>query len=318
MKQNDKIYVAGHRGLVGSAIFRKLKEDGYNNIITRTHKELDLCSQIDVDTFFREEQPNYVFMAAAKVGGIQANKSAPAEFLLENLMMQNNVISSSAKYDVKKLLFLGSSCIFPRESKQPIKEDYLLSGKLEPTNEGYAIAKIAGIKLCEYYNVQYGKEFISLMPCNMYGIGDNFDLENSHFLPALIRKFHDAKENNSKEVVVWGTGKPRRELLFSEDLADACVHFIENYSGSQFLNIGSGIDYTITEVAEIVKNIVGYDGSIVYDTSKPDGMPKKLMDVSRATEHGWRAKTSLEDGIKQSYDWYLEQLKSGELRGVSK
>ncbi len=309
MQKESKIYVAGHRGLVGSAICRELEKQGYTNIITRTHQELDLIRQADVEAFFQQEKPEYVFLAAAKVGGIMANMQAPADFLFENIAIANNVIHTAYKSNVKKLLFLGSSCIYPKASPQPIKEEYLLTSELESTNEGYAIAKIAGLKLCEYYNTQYGADFISAMPCNMYGIGDNFDLEKSHVLPALIRKFHDAKLSNSSEVVVWGTGKPRREFLFSDDLGNACVYLMNNYRDSQFVNVGSGVDSTIEEIALIIKDVVGFKGDMVFDTSKPDGTFQKLMDVSKVNNLGWKAETSFKEGIEKTYQWYLQDIK---------
>lgn len=312
MEQSSKIYVAGHNGLVGSAICRELQKQGYTNIITRSHQELDLIRQADVEAFFEKEKPEYVFLAAAKVGGIMANIKAPADFLYENIAIANNVIHTAYKSGVKKLLFLGSSCIYPRSCSQPIKEDYLLTSELEATNEGYAIAKIAGLKLCEYYNTQYGVDFISAMPCNIYGIGDNFDLEKSHVLPALIRKFHEAKILNLDKVVIWGTGKPRREFLFSDDLGNACIYLMNNYYDNQFINVGSGIDYTIKEIAIIIKNIIGYDGNIVYDTTKPDGTFQKLMDISKINKLDWKPETSLKDGLTKTYEWYLnETLKRG-------
>lgn len=305
MNKNSKIYVAGHRGLVGSAIVRNLEERGYTNIICRTHKELDLTRQADVEKFFAEEKPEYVFLAAAKVGGIQANNTRPAEFIYENLMIESNIIHSAYKYGVKKLLFLGSSCIYPKFANQPIKEEYLLTGELEPTNEAYAIAKITGIELCKFYRRQYGCDFISAMPTNLYGINDNFDLETSHVLPALIRKFHEAKINNQEEVVMWGTGKPLREFMYVDDLADALVHLMVNYSDEIHVNMGTGKDLSIGELAQIVKEVVGYEGKIVNDLSKPDGTPRKLLDVSRLEATGWKYKTELRDGIERVYKWYL-------------
>ncbi|MGN0506376.1 MAG: GDP-L-fucose synthase family protein [Lachnospiraceae bacterium] len=306
MEKNAKIYVAGHRGMVGSAIVRELERQGYTNIITRTHKELDLCRQERVEAFFAEEKPEYVFLAAAKVGGIMANIASPATFLYDNLMIQNNIMECARKYSVKKLLFLGSSCIYPREAPQPMKEEFLLDGKVEPTNEGYAIAKIAGMKLCEMYNRQYGTDYISVMPCNLYGIGDNFDSQKSHVVPALIRKFHEAKENGAAEVVVWGTGQARREFLFTDDLVDACMFLMNSYSGNDFFNIGSGTDVTIRELAEIIKNVVGFEGNIVFDASKPDGMPQKLLDVTKLKNAGWEYKTKLREGLEITYRWYLD------------
>lgn len=306
MNKNSKIYVAGHRGLVGSAIVRNLEERGYTNIICRTHKELDLTRQADVEKFFAEEKPEYVFLAAAKVGGIHANNTRPAEFIYENLMIESNIIHSAYKYGVKKLLFLGSSCIYPKFANQPIKEEYLLTGELEPTNEAYAIAKITGIELCKFYRRQYGRDFISAMPTNLYGINDNFDLETSHVLPALIRKFHEAKINNQEEVVMWGTGKPLREFMYVDDLADALVHLMVNYSDEIHVNMGTGKDLSIGELAQIVKEVVGYEGKIVNDLSKPDGTPRKLLDVSRLEATGWKYKTELREGIEKVYKWYLE------------
>lgn len=306
MNKDSKIYVAGHRGLVGSAIVRNLEKRGYTNIICRTHKELDLTRQVDVEKFFEEEKPEYVFLAAAKVGGIQANNTRPAEFIYENLMIESNIIHSAYKYEVKKLLFLGSSCIYPKFANQPIKEEYLLTGELESTNEAYAIAKITGIELCKFYRRQYGCDFISAMPTNLYGINDNFDLETSHVLPALIRKFHEAKINNQEEVVMWGTGKPLREFMYVDDLADALVHLMLNYSDEIHVNMGTGKDLSIGELAQIVKEVVGYEGKVVNDLSKPDGTPRKLLDVSRLEATGWKYKTELREGIEKVYKWYLE------------
>ena len=306
MEKNSKIYVAGHRGLVGSAIVRNLEERGFTNIIGKTHKELDLTRQDEVEKFFEAEKPEYVFLAAAKVGGIQANNTTPAEFIYDNLMIETNIINSAYKNKVKKLLFLGSSCIYPKFAEQPIKEEYLLTGELEPTNEAYAIAKITGIELCKFYRRQYGCDFISAMPTNLYGINDNFDLETSHVLPALIRKFHEAKINNAEEVVMWGTGKPLREFMYVDDLADALVHLMLNYSDEIHVNMGTGKDLTIGELAEIVKEVVGYKGKIVNDLSKPDGTPRKLLDVSRLESTGWKYKTELKEGIEKVYKWYLE------------
>jgi GDP-L-fucose synthase len=308
MNKSDKIFVAGHRGLVGSAIVRKLHEHGYSNVITRTRGELDLRHQGDVASFFEQEKPNYVFLAAAKVGGIQANDSFPADFLYENLAIQNNIIYSSFETNVKKLLFLGSSCIYPKYAQQPIKEEYLLDGKLEPTNEAYAIAKIAGLKMCEALGKQHRANFIAAMPTNLYGPNDNFDLNSSHVLPALIRKFHEAKMNQSGEVIVWGTGAPRREFLFVDDLAEACLYMMLHVDFSNktpFLNVGTGTDITIHELAYLIKDIVGFNGNITFDTSKPDGTPRKLLDVSRLASLGWEARTSLEEGIIKTYEWYL-------------
>ncbi len=299
-----KIYVAGHTGLVGSSFIRKLKD---HELICRTHEQLDLTRQLSTETLFDEEAPDQVYLAAAKVGGILANSTYKADFILENLLISTNVIASAYRWGVSKLLNLGSSCIYPKYAIQPLMEHQLLTGELEQTNEPYAIAKIAAIKLCRYFNEQYGTNFISVMPTNLYGPNDNFDLETSHVLPALIRKFYDAKESDEKEVVLWGTGKPYREFLFVDDLADACVFLMENYSYrdiGEFINIGCGYDHTISEVADIVREIVGYDGKIVWDTSKPDGTPRKVLDVSRMKKLGWVATTSLRDGIERTYRWF--------------
>jgi len=304
----DKIYVAGHRGMVGSSIVRNLKSKGYTNIITRTSSELNLLRQKDVEDFFESEKPDYVFMAAAKVGGIHANNTYRGEFIYNNLMIESNVIHSSHLFGVKKLLFLGSSCIYPKMAPQPLKEEYLLTSSLEPTNEPYAISKIAGIKLCESYYRQYGDCFISAMPTNLYGPNDNYDLENSHVLPALIRKFHEAKINNSPTVEVWGTGSVFREFLHVDDLAEACVHLMKTYSENEIVNIGTGIDISIKDLTEIISNVVGYDGEIIWNTSKPDGTLRKLLDVSRVNSLGWSYKIKLEDGIKSVYSEYSNQL----------
>ncbi|MEL7663302.1 MAG: GDP-L-fucose synthase [Methanosarcina mazei] len=312
MDKESKIYIAGHRGLVGSALKRKLESKGYTNLIFRTHKELDLTNQQAVNEFFEQEKPEYVFLAAAKVGGILANSTYPAQFIYENLMIESNIIHAAYKYGVKKLLFLGSSCIYPKLAPQPLKEEYLLTGPLEETNEAYAIAKIAGIRLCKHYNQQYSTNFISVMPTNLYGPNDNFDLETSHVMPALIRKFHDAKVNNKPEVVIWGTGKPLREFMHVDDMADACVYLMENYDYSEigeFVNIGVGKDITIGELAELIKEIVGFKGSIKKDLSKPDGTPQKLLDITKLSSLGWSAKISLKDGIRQTYEWYQSQIK---------
>ncbi|MEG9320817.1 GDP-L-fucose synthase [Fusobacterium varium] len=306
MEKNSKIYVAGHRGLVGSAIVRNLKERGFTNLLVRTHKELDLKRQEDVKEFFEQEKPEYVFLAAAKVGGIHANSTYPAEFIYDNLMIESNIIHSSYKNKVKKLLFLGSSCIYPKFAEQPIKEEYLLTGELEETNEAYAIAKITGIELCKFYRRQYGCDFISAMPTNLYGINDNFDLETSHVLPALIRKIHEAKIANKEEVVIWGTGKPLREFMYVDDLADALVHLMLNYSEEIHVNMGTGKDISIGELAEVVKEVIGYKGEIVNDLSKPDGTPRKLLDVSKLEATGWKYKIELKEGIEKTYKWYLE------------
>lgn len=305
MNKDSKIYVAGHRGLVGSAIVRNLKEKGYTNIIGITHKELDLTNQCSVRKFFEKEKPEYVFLAAAKVGGIHANNTYPADFIYENLMIQNNVIKSAHDFKVKKLLFLGSSCIYPKMSPQPIKEEYLLSGYLEPTNEAYALAKISGLKMCQFYKRQYGDNFISCMPTNLYGPNDNFDLKNSHVMPALIRKFHEAKENNAPYVEVWGTGKPLREFLYVDDMADACVFLMENYDGEEHVNIGTGEEVSIRALAEMIKEIVGFEGELRFNTDKPDGTPRKLLDVSRLKKIGWKYKIELNQGVKEVYKWYV-------------
>jgi len=302
MQQQDKIYVAGHRGMVGSAIVRRLQQDGFNNIITRTSKELDLRDQPATKAFFEQEKPDYVFLAAAKVGGIVANNTYRADFIYENMMIQNNVIHEAYKSNVKKLMFLGSSCIYPKMAPQPLKEDYLLTGLLEPTNEPYAIAKIAGIKMCDAYRAQYGCNFISVMPTNLYGPNDNYDLKNSHVLPALLRKFHEAKANNTTEVVIWGTGKPLREFLHADDMADACFFLMQNYNEEGLVNIGKGEDISIGDLALMIKKIVGYEGELKFDTTKPDGTPRKLMDVSKATGFGWKAKIGLEEGIRKVYE----------------
>lgn len=348
METDSRIFVAGHKGLVGSAITRKLQSEGYSNLVLRSHKELELMRQAEVEAFFKAEKPEYVFLAAAKVGGIMANNTCPAEFIYNNLMIQSNVIHASYEAGVKKLLFLGSSCIYPRECPQPMKEEYLLSGKLEPTNEPYAIAKIAGIRMCQSYNRQYGTKFVSVMPTNVYGPGDNFDLETSHALPALIRKFHEAKireanlpevggrrleaedkpkgitsdlkrsapptsserserSSNGSFVTLWGAGTPMREFLHVDDLADACVFLMKHYEESEIINIGVGKDISISELAELIKDIVGFKGSICYDPSKPDGTPRKLLDVGKLKRLGWQPKISLRQGIEMTYRWYVEE-----------
>lgn len=314
--QNSRIYVAGHKGLVGSAIVRKLQALGCQDLVLRTHRELDLIDQAAVGMFFEREQPEIVVLAAARVGGILANFTYQGEFIYDNLMIQTNLIHWSHKLGVKRLLFLGSSCIYPKLAPQPLKEEYLLTGSLEPTNDAYAVAKIAGIKMCEAYNLQYGTSYLSVMPTNLYGPGDNFDLANSHVLPALIRKFHEAREKNASEVVVWGTGSPRREFLHVDDMADACVHLLglpdSQYTGMVkslkpcLINIGMGRDITIKELAELVKKIVDFKGKIVFDTSKPDGTPQKLLDISRMTKLGWQPQISLHEGIISTYRWYQE------------
>jgi GDP-L-fucose synthase len=306
MEKQSKIYIAGHRGMVGSAILRKLQKENYSNFILASSSELDLRNQQAVKDFFEKEEPDYVFLAAAKVGGIQANNTYRAEFLYDNLMIQNNVIHQAYKYGVKKLLFLGSSCIYPKLAPQPLKEEYLLTGLLEPTNEPYAIAKIAGIKMCDAYRAQYGCNFISAMPTNLYGANDNYDLKNSHVLPALLRKFHEAKQKGDKEVIVWGTGTPRREFLHVDDLADACYFLMQNYNEEGLVNIGVGKDISIKELAEMINEIVGYNGTLVFDTSKPDGTPRKLMDVSKLTNLGWAAEIPLKKGIERVYIEYAK------------
>ncbi len=298
---NTKIYIAGHRGMVGSAIARRLRNLGCQNIVTRTRQELDLVNQAAVDAFFEAEKPDQVYLAAAKVGGIQANNTYRAQFLYENLMIESNIIHAAWKHGVDKLLFLGSSCIYPKLAAQPLVEDALLTGPLEPTNEPYAIAKIAGIKLCETYRDQYGANFISAMPTNLYGPGDNYDLENSHVLPALLRKIHTAKSTGAPSVPLWGTGSPKREFLHVDDLAEGCVHLMDSYNGSQWVNIGTGVDLSIKELAEMICQIVGYDGALDWDTSKPDGTPRKLMDVSRINALGWKASIGLREGIERVY-----------------
>ena len=306
IKKSDEIYIAGHRGLVGSAIMRRLTAAGYTHLLTRSREELDLSDQAQVRRFFETERPGYVFLAAAKVGGIHANSTYPADFIRDNLLIETNVIDAAYRSGVKKLQFLGSSCIYPKLAPQPLKEDYLLSGPLEPTNEWYAVAKIAGIKLCQAYRRQYGFNAISLMPTNLYGPGDNFDLQNSHVLPALMRKFHEAKTAGSPEVVVWGTGSPRREFLHVDDLADAAVFLMERYDGEEIVNVGVGEDVTVRELADLIKEVVGYKGEIVFDSSKPDGTPRKLLDVQRLNALGWRARISLKEGVRATYEWFLE------------
>ncbi len=305
MEKNSKIYVAGHRGMVGSALVRNLKKKGFTSIITQTSSELDLTNQAAVVEFFEDQQPNYVFLAAAKVGGIQANNTYRAEFIYENLMIEANVIHAAHQANVTKLMLLGSSCIYPKLAPQPLKEDYLLTGLLEETNEPYAIAKIAGIKLCEAYRDQYGDDFISVMPTNLYGYGDNYDLNKSHVLPALIRKVHEAKENNDDSVTVWGTGSPLREFLFSDDLAEACVFLMETYSGKELVNIGTGVDLSIKQLAETICEVVGFKGKLVWDSSKPDGTPRKLMNVSKLHKLGWKHTIDLKEGIQLAYQDFI-------------
>ncbi len=311
MNKNSRIFIAGHRGMAGSAIKRKLGSRGYTNLLYRTRGELDLTNQQAVNEFFKSQKPEYVFLAAAKVGGIMANSTYPAEFIYENLMIEANVIHAAYVNGVKKLLFLGSSCIYPRLAPQPLKEEYLLTGELEVTNEAYAIAKIAGIRMCKHYNQQYETNFISVMPTNLYGPNDNYDLKTSHVMAALIRKFHEAKKNNEPEVTVWGTGNPRREFLHVDDMADACIFLMEKYTFSdigEFVNIGIGEDLTIRELADLIKDIVGYDGKIVYDHSKPDGTPQKLLDVTKLHRLGWKASIQLKDGIEMVYREYIHKI----------
>ncbi|PWV49835.1 GDP-L-fucose synthase [Chitinophaga sp. S165] len=307
MQLKDKIYIAGHRGMVGGAISRRLTTLGYENLLTRSSAELDLRSQADVNEFFAREKPDYVFLAAAKVGGIHANNTYRAEFLYDNLMMETNIIHAAWKHGVKKLMFLGSSCIYPKMAPQPLQESSLLTGPLEPTNEPYAIAKIAGIKLCEAYRDQYGCNYISVMPTNLYGIGDNYHPENSHVLPALIRRFHEAKENGAPNVTVWGSGTPKREFLFADDLAAACVYLMLHYDEKELVNIGTGEDLSIRELAETVKEVVCYEGDIVFDASKPDGTPRKLMDVSKLHKLGWKHSVELKEGLVQAYADFLHK-----------
>ncbi len=316
MNNNSKIYIAGHRGLVGSAILRNLKEKGYENLVLKARQELDLLDQPSVKRFFEAEKPEYVIMAAAKVGGIMANNTYPADFINENLTVQNNVIHHAFLSGVKKLLFLGSVCIYPKFAEVPVKEEYLLTGPLEPTNEPYAISKIAGMKMCQSYNRQHGTNFIGVMPTNLYGPGDNFDLNNSHVLPALIRKFHEAKMNNQDEVVIWGTGVARREFLHVDDMAEGCIFLMDNFNptkeqnekGEIYLNLGSGNDIAIKDLAEMIKDIVGFEGKLVWDAAKPDGTPKRMLDSSKINKLGWQPKIKLEDGIKKTYEWYKQSL----------
>jgi GDP-L-fucose synthase len=305
MKKESKIYIAGHKGMVGSAIVRKLNDEGFNNLLTRSSKELDLCNQADVFNFFEKERPEYVFFAAGTVGGIGANKRYPADFIYNNLSMMLNTLNGARSFDVKKLLYLGSSCIYPKNSVQPIKEEYLLSGVLEESNKPYALAKIAGIELCQSFNRQYGTNYISLMPTNLFGINDNYDLENSHLVPALIRKFYEATLNNEEFVELWGTGNPRREILSSDQAASACLYFMLNYNESEVINIGVGVDYKISEIADLLRNISGFKGQIKYDISKPDGTPKKQLDVSRARKLGWIANSDLIPDLTATYNDFI-------------
>ncbi len=309
MLKKSKIYISGHKGLVGSAILKSLKEKGYTNLITKEHQELDLTDQAAVENFFKKFKPEYIFLAAAKVGGILANKEKPAEFIYDNLMIEANIINNAYKYKVKKLLFLGSSCIYPRLSPQPIKEEYLLTSPLEKTNEAYAIAKIAGLKLCEFYNQQYGTNYISAMPTNLYGPNDNFDLNSSHVLPALIRKFHEAKLKGDKSVVLWGSGRPKREFLHVTDLAEALTFLMNKYNRQGMVNIGCGEDLSIKDLAHKVKKITGYDGKIIWDKNRPDGTPRKLLDITKIKQLGWRPKISLDKGILDTYQWFVENYK---------
>jgi len=315
MNKSSKIYIAGHRGMVGSALLRKLKADGYGNFVLRTSAELDLRNQQAVHDFFAKEKPEYVFLAAAKVGGIMANNTFRAEFIYENMMIQNNIIHASYLNDVKKLMFLGSSCIYPKMAPQPLKEDYLLTGPLEYTNEPYAIAKIAGIKMCDAYRAQYGCHYISVMPTNLYGPNDNYDLHNSHVLPALIRKFHEAKTTGSQSVTIWGTGKPKREFLHADDLADACVFLMQQYDEAGLVNIGTGEDLEIAELAEMISEVVGFQGEVIYDRSKPDGTPRKLMDVSKLHSLGWKHRTGLREGLALVYEDFKSTLQKAEQVG---
>ncbi|MBM7652445.1 GDP-L-fucose synthase family protein [Neobacillus cucumis] len=310
METNSRIYVAGHTGLVGSAIIRILNKHGYHNIISKTHKELDLTNQEAVERFFSEENIEYVFLAAAKVGGIGANNAYPADFIMENLLIECNVIKSAFNHNIKKLLFLGSSCIYPKHCPQPIKEEYLLTGPLEPTNEAYALAKIAGLKMCRYYKEQYGSNFISAMPTNLYGPNDRFDSDDSHVLPAIISKMEAAKKFNDPYVELWGTGSPLREFLYADDLAEACVFLMKNYDGVEHINIGTGLDLSIRNVAEMIRRIVDYKGKIVFDASKPDGTPRKLLDVTKIANMGWKPRISLEEGLKLTYESYLKTKQS--------
>ncbi len=310
MEKDKKIYVAGHRGMVGSAIVRKLKKEGFTSLITRTSSELDLCNQLAVNDFFAKEKPDYVFLAAAKVGGILANNIYRAEFLYNNLLIESNIIQASYINEVTKLLFLGSSCIYPKLAPQPLKEEYLLTGLLEETNEPYAIAKIAGIKLCEAYRDQYGCNFISAMPTNLYGQGDNYHPQNSHVIPALLRKFHEAKINNADYTEIWGTGSPFREFMYVDDLADACYFLMQQYNDKLFVNMGTGEEVSIKELAYTVKEVIGFEGEIRFDASKPDGTPRKLMDSTRIHAMGWKHKTSLQEGLKKAYQHFIDEIKT--------
>lgn len=308
LDKGSKIYVAGHTGMVGSAIVRSLVRQGYTNIVSATHKELDLTNQAQTEAFFEREKPEYVFLAAAKVGGIHANDTYPADFIMENMAIQCNVLRSAFKNHVRKLMLLGSSCIYPKKCPQPIKEEYLLTGELEPTNEAYALAKISGIKMCQSYNKQYGTKYISVMPASLYGVNDRFDIENSHVIPSMIIKFHKAKVNNSPVVELWGTGTPLREFLYVDDMADACVYLMNNYEGNEFINIGSGQEISIRELAEKIKKVVGYEGKIVFDSSKPDGTPRRVLDNTKIFKTGWKPKVSLDEGLEREYKYYLDNI----------
>lgn len=306
MDKASKIFVAGHKGLVGSAITRNLQNSGYNNLLLKERSELDLSDTVATENFFQKEAPEYVFLAAALVGGIHANNTRKADFIYQNLLVQNSVIGASWKYGVKKLVFLGSSCIYPKMAEQPIKESSFLTGPLEETNDAYAVAKIAGIKMCQSFNSQYGTNFISIMPTNLYGPNDNFDLKSSHVLPALIRKFHDAKKENKKSVTLWGTGKPMREFLYVDDMADASVFLMNNYNSGEIINVGTGVDVTIKELAETISDEIGFEGTVEWDSTKPDGTPRKQLDVTKLQDLGWRHKTELKEGIRKTYEWYLQ------------
>jgi len=308
MEKNSRIYVAGHTGMVGSAIVRCLKRYGYENIIQRTHSELDLTNQAECEKFFNEEKPEYVFLAAAKVGGIHANDTYPADFIMENMLIKCNVIRSAFQNKVKKLMFLGSACIYPKLCPQPIKEEYLLTGPLEPTNEAYALAKISGIKMCQSYNKQYGTRYISVMPANLYGVNDRFDAYNSHVIPSMMVKFHKAKTQNLPYVELWGTGKPLREFLYVDDMAEACLYLMQNYDGSELVNIGSGEEISIRELAELIRDVVGYNGELVFDSSKPDGTPRRVLDNSKITSMGWKPKIDIKEGLRREYEYYVNML----------
>ncbi|WP_024832642.1 GDP-L-fucose synthase family protein [Ruminiclostridium josui] len=310
MNKDSKIYVAGHSGMVGSAIVRRLQKNGYENILCKSHKELDLTNQALTEQFFMDEKPEYVFIAAAKVGGIHANNSFPADFIMENMLIECNVIKSAFKSGVKKLLFLGSSCIYPKLCPQPIKEEYLLTGELEPTNEAYALAKISGIKMCQSYNKQYGTRFISAMPASLYGVNDRFDINNSHVIPAMIIKFHEAKVKNKPYVELWGTGNPLREFLYVDDMADACLYLMQNYEGNEFVNIGSGKEISIRELAETIKRVTEYTGELVFDTTKPDGTPRRVLDNSKIHKTGWVPQVEIEEGLRREYEYYLNNVLS--------